>query len=176
MNIEDRKRLIFEFLFSKTGLLRRYAAPEMLSADRQRDEINDMVADLNADIPSLYTSDDFSRLFEIMPALVRRRHGTRSWPTTKVLLAALKDALGEMKTTNHAGDVEGFMLDRLTVWYRKFGDQMPSCGSETRTAELIKRGVLTASEARKAGFDMSRELREQAVAEQKNVTIADMEI
>jgi len=165
MNIDERKRLIFEFLFSETGLLRRYAAPEMLSADRQRDEINDMVTDLNSEIPGHFTQTDLEHLFETLRVQVRRRHGTRSWPTIKVLLAALADALGKMNTCKETDDVEAFMVSRLAIWFQKFGDEMPGCGSDARTEELVRRGVMTAVEARKAGFSMSATMREAATEE-----------
>lgn len=160
MTYEERTRMIFEFLWAqKDGLLRRYQAPDYLTDDRRRDEITDMVEDINGEIPSNIGEASMGILFGKIRKALRRRHGGRSWPAIKVLLACVSDGLQEIEDVNgDAGDVEGQMVSRLADWYKRHGNCMPSSGSEMRTAALVDRGVLTAREARYAGFPMTKEL------------------
>lgn len=76
---------------------------------------------------------------------------TRAWP----LPAEVKRAFHETGKSRGPADgdkAEAFMVERLIVWFEKFGDCLPSCGAEGRTAEMVRRGVLTWVEARIAGF------------------------
>ncbi|WIY24245.1 hypothetical protein [Parasedimentitalea psychrophila] len=163
MNYQARTTKIFAFFMDEhTGLLHRYTRPKHLDADQARDEINDLVEDLNSNIPDHTSEADIARLLDALRPALRCRHGSRTWPTTKVLLAALTDVLKEISTKPNNGDAEENALAMLTDWYRKFGDQMPAMGSTARTAALVDRGVMTAREARNANFMLSDDLNEFA--------------
>lgn len=90
---EQRKRAVFEFLYGKDGgLLRRYRAPEHLSDDAMRDEVNLLVEDINRQIPDSATEADIKLLLPEINAAIRRRHGAQGWPPAKVFIAATEDA------------------------------------------------------------------------------------
>ena len=91
---EKRMHVIFNFLYKKEGgLLRRYKAPEHLCDDALRDELNELVEDINQLIPSDYTQGDWDLLLPKINAAIRRRHGAQGWPSAKVFIAAAEDAV-----------------------------------------------------------------------------------
>jgi len=93
---EQRKRAVFEFLYRKDGgLLRRYRAPEHLSDDAMRDEVNLLVEDINRLIPNAQTESDLQLLFAQINSAIRRRHGAQGWPPAKIFIAATEDAVAE---------------------------------------------------------------------------------
>lgn len=109
MTPELRKRMIFESLYSdQTGLLRRYTAPEHLSAERQRAEIMYMVDDLDAELPDLPEAD-LAALLEAMHSHVRRHTHGRQWPTVADLVKASKKVAGVGSDDPIGGD-----MDKLT--------------------------------------------------------------
>lgn len=83
--------------------------------------------------------------------------GRGYWPNEGDVAAAARAASAPSGAVD--GDaVEAAAVARLEAWYRRFGDQMPGCGSAARTAELIRRGVLANErEARFRGFDLGPE-------------------
>jgi hypothetical protein len=94
MNYDQRTAAIFQFLFNEAdGLLRRYTAPESLSADRRRAEINDMVEDVNSEIPNGVTPERLHGILRDMAQFVRKEHGGRGWPTIKTLVRGVRAAL-----------------------------------------------------------------------------------
>jgi len=96
LTYEQRKRAVFEFLYSKDGgLLRRYRAPEHLSDDAMRDEVNLLVEDINGLIPNEQTESDLRLLFPKINSAIRRRHGAQGWPPAKIFIAATEDAVAE---------------------------------------------------------------------------------
>jgi len=96
LTYDQRKRAVFEFLYSKDGgLLRRYRAPEHLSDDAMRDEVNLLVEDINGLIPNEQTESDLRLLFPKINSAIRRRHGAQGWPPAKIFIAATEDAVAE---------------------------------------------------------------------------------
>lgn len=166
LTCEDRTRRIFDFLFDQAnGLLRAYKKPDHLSDDRARSEIDEMVQEINKDIPSTVGDASFDILLGEIRSAVKRRHGASGWPSIKVLTAATADGLKELDQKSGEEDVEEVMLSHLSDWYRKHGDCMPGCGSPARTHALISRGVLSAREARHAGFPMTKSDNEIALSQ-----------
>lgn len=91
---EQRKRVIFDFLYaSQGGLLRRYRLPEHLSDDAIREEVNLLVEDINQLVPNGQTEADFRLLMPEINTAIRRRHGAQGWPPAKVFIAATEDAI-----------------------------------------------------------------------------------
>lgn len=173
MKCEDRERKIFDFLYSdQDGLLRRYTIPDYLNADRARDEINDMVSDLNGEIPANITESAFGLVLIATRKYVRRRHGGRGWPPVKIMIAAMDDALKAARTDPVASGDDGSVLELMEKWFARFQSQMPSSGSPARTSALIRRGMLTDErEAKFFGFDLGDEQRKYASGQ----TAADAE-
>ena len=167
MTYEERKRQIFAWLTE--DLLGQYTRPTYLSDERSRSEITDMVELINSDIPRTTTETGLTELLRDTGTALKRRHGSRQWPTVKLLLTALSDALHPRGRGDQTDDeVELAMIERMGVWYRKHGDQMPSCGSVTRTDALISRGVLTPMTAWKGGFFMTKKTHDQALEDFEN--------
>lgn len=82
-----------------------------------------------------------------------RKAKTRAWPIISEIEAA-----AQMPGRQAASDdaVEAAAVQRMTEWFAKFRDQMPSHGKPSRTAALIRQGVLAnEAEARFRGFDLS---------------------
>lgn len=167
MKYEQRTAKLFEFLYGPNeGLLRRYTKPEHLSEDRARGEINDMVEDINSRIPAAIGDASFDILLGKIRTEIRRRHGSRRWPTISLLLKSTDEALQQIdELSADAGDFESAMVDRLADWYRRHGDCLPNCGKPERTAALVDRGVLTARDAKLAGFPLTKSLQEAADAQ-----------
>lgn len=162
-----REQSIFNFLYaSGTGLLRGYARPDHLSDEQAIREINELVSEIEREIPQIVSEDRLPHFLGLVRKAIRRRHGGRNWPTTKIFLAATGDAISEFNAKSSTTDADELMIGRLIRWYKKFGNQMPSCGSAERTRKLIERGVLTADEARRGGFDMDQKMMDAAFSEE----------
>jgi len=167
MTFEERTATIFKWLTE--DLLGQYTRPTYLSDERSRAEITDMTELINADIPRTMTETGLPELLKGVGTALKRRHGSRQWPTVKLLLTALSDALHPRGRGDYTDDeVELAMIDRLAVWYKKHGDEMPSCGSVTRTDALIERGVLTPMTAWNGRFLMNKKAHDQALEDFEN--------
>lgn len=164
MKCNEREKIIFDFLFDvNDGLLRMYEKPSYLSADRARDEINNMVRDLNQGIRSDINEAELKWVLGRMAFYVRKNQTGRKWPTISILTKSLNSALSEeTKEAVVSGDIEEKIIIQLESWYRKFKSCMPSLGNTFRTEALIERGTLTLSEARFYGFPLSTEREHEA--------------
>lgn len=95
---EQRLRAIFEFLYVEpVGLLHRYAVPQHMSNEVIIEEVNDLVAEINAAIPSGTTSSDLADLLGDLRAAVRRSYGARGWPPAKVFIEATEVAVAALR-------------------------------------------------------------------------------
>lgn len=109
MTPEQRKRIIFESLYGEqSGILRRYAAPEHLTPDRQRGEIMFMVDDLNDELPD-FPVEQFSALIDAMHTYVRRNAHGRQWPTVSDFVKASRKVSGLLSD----GQVGGGDINKL---------------------------------------------------------------
>lgn len=165
MTYEERKRAIFEFLFSdRDGLLRRYTAPEHLSADRQRDEINEIVEEVNSEIPSTANVADLQNILGEMRKSVRRRHGLKTWPASRVLIAAVKDGVSEVTARAKVGAVDdGLFIDLARDWFQKFKKPGPAKDTPEITRALIDGGLMANErEAQWRGFALSDDMKAKA--------------
>ena len=166
MKFEDRTARISHFLTNESdGLLRFYKRPDHLADDKARIRLSDTVQQINEIIPSNFTEEKMLKFLDLLRPALQRRHGSEGWPSIKVFVASARDALKDMgKIKSPETDVERAAVGRLIEWYHKFGDCMPQCGRESRTREMIERGVLTPKEARHGGFPMDAELTKQAMS------------
>lgn len=162
MTFEERTAEVFEFLYSPVdGLLRRFTSPEYLTADRQRTEINDMVTDINSEIPSGVEPPELRLILQKIGTHVRKKHNGRAWPTIKVLCDGVKFALRDTDVKEGTAD-EGQVVQFLKDWFEQFKGPMPSIARADRTDVMIEHNVFNAREARFWGFPLSDKAREAA--------------
>lgn len=163
LTYEQRKRAVFDFLYRKDGgLLRRYRAPEHLSDDAMRDEVNLLVEDINQLIPNEQTESDLWLLFQQINAAIRRRHGAQGWPPAKVFIAATEDAVEAAAKTKTAGQpARAAGLDPFEITAAKMRAKEPV--GETylwgrQAVELIARGLVDQAtmESYRTGAFMAR--------------------
>lgn len=94
MNYEQRAAAVFDWLYqSDTAILGSYQEPDHLSDAALIDEVNTLVEEINALIPKQVTPDSLPIVLKEAKACLRRRHGARNWPPSKVLQAAITDAV-----------------------------------------------------------------------------------
>lgn len=165
---EQRKRAIFGFLYADPGgLLHRYAVPAHMSDDAIRDEVNDLVDEINGAIPSGTTSEELEALLTDLRAAVRRLYGARGWPPAKVFLAAGEAAVAAMRrraaakelAASGALDRDHYMIvARRMAKGHAVGDRL-LWGREAE--ELVRRGLV--NEATLAAYRRGAEMARQAV-------------
>lgn len=81
---------------------------------------------------------------------------TRSWPAPGELAKACKAGAMAGQTDGNASHVEGRLVDMMADWHSKYRSEMPRMGKPERTAELIRRGVLSGERAaRFLGYTLS---------------------
>ncbi len=153
MNYEQRKTVIFEWLFGQErGQLRSYEAPEFLSNDRRRDEINNMVEDINSEITSEMTPNYLSYLLGLTATEVRKKHKGRKWPTINTFCLSIRHAQerAEPQEGNSCGQIN---YDFAVRWWKRFKSVAPATTKET-TERLLSDNIITFSDAFKSGFPM----------------------
>lgn len=167
LTYEQRKQIVFNFLYAKEGgLLRRYRLPEHLSDDALRDEVNLLVEDINGLIPSGYTEADMRLLTPEINAEIRRRHGAQGWPPAKVFIAATEDAVAAAaKKKADAEPKREFTLDPVEMASHRMHEGEPVSESYlwgVSAIELIAQGLIDEETmtAYRSGAFVSR--REQA--------------
>jgi hypothetical protein len=163
LSYEQRKRAVFEFLYRKDGgLLRRYRAPEHLSDDAMRDEVNLLVEDINRLIPNEQTESDLRLLFQEINTGIRRRHGAQGWPPAKIFIAATEDAVAEAakkKTANAPAGASSLDPYEITSAKMRAGEPVSEGHLWSREAvQLIVRGLIdqTTMESYRTGAFMAR--------------------
>lgn len=83
---------------------------------------------------------------------------TRSWPAPGELAKACKAGASVGPPQGNASHIEGRLVDMMAEWHARFGTEMPRMGKPERTAELIRRGVLSCERAAKfMGYTLSSE-------------------
>ena len=147
LTYEQRKRAVFEFLYRKDGgLLRRYRAPEHLSDDAMRDEVNQLVEDINQLIPNEQTESDLRLLFPEINSAIRRRHGAQGWPPAKIFIAATEDAVAEAakkKAASAPAGASSFDPYEITSAKMRAGEPVSEGYIWGREAvQLIARGLI----------------------------------
>ncbi len=93
MDYDTRKKLLFSYLASpKDGMLTRYKRPEHLSDDAAREEVNDLVEDLNSKIPQC-DKEKFYAILGRFKVNLRQLVSSRYWPNTPQCIKAMKAAV-----------------------------------------------------------------------------------
>lgn len=141
--------------------LDRFSPPRSIQSNPKamQDEADDMLRSVVRFAPREEYGEWIAR---VVSSLVEGMT-TRSWPTVGEVIRACK-SVSKPDTVTSRSMVEEAALGRMEQWFEKFGSQLPGHGNPTRTAELIRRGVLTDErEARFKGFDLSEEQRRRAL-------------
>lgn len=147
-----------------SGILGRLSPPRGLAGNdaAQSEEIKSLLRALSRCAPSQGYRDWFEKFSDALASRMK----TRAWPiVNEIEAAAASLSTPQAAGADGADFYEAKAIDRMEEWFRKFRDQMPGHGKPTRTAALIRRGVLRDLEqARFLGFDMTLEQSEQARA------------
>lgn len=153
-----------EFLNDRlSALLDRRSPPQSIKANQaaQLDEIAGLVRAVIRLAPTRDYADWWGRFEDELLS----RAKTRAWPTLNEMAAAAQAIRGN---PGFSGDIdqdgiERAAVDRMESWFNKFNSQLPGHGKPSRTADLIRRGVLAnEAEARFYGFDLTDDQRRRA--------------
>lgn len=150
-----RQHAIFRWLWNPEGVLHRYRVPDHLSDDAIRAEVGDLVHDLDAALPGCLDADAVADLLPAVHRALRRRHGGHGWPSARNFIEAAQEATEAVSRARGANAGEDAALGWLTRFFAAHGRPLPGVATPERTAALIRRGTLTAREARVAGFPLT---------------------
>lgn len=150
-----RQQAIFRWLWNPEGVLHRYRVPDHLSDDAIRAEANDLVHDLDDALPGSLDADAVADLLPAVHGALRRRHGGHGWPSARTFIEAATEATRAVASAHGGVDAEERLLEGLVSFYRRHGEPLAGVATALRTAALIRRAILTAREARHAGFPLT---------------------
>jgi hypothetical protein len=149
-----RQQAIFQWLWNPEGVLHRYRVPEHLGDVAIRAEVGDLVQDLDATLPDCLDADELADVLPAVYRALRRRHGGLGWPSARTFIEAATEATRAAASAAD-GDVEERALGWLASFYAAHRRPLPGVATPERTSALIRRGVLSAREARHAGFPLT---------------------
>ncbi|NAZ37168.1 hypothetical protein [Rubellimicrobium sp. CFH 75288] len=139
------------------ALLARRTPPRGIAGQALADEAESLIAAVLRLAPAM----GYEAWWEAVARTVEERHRSRSWPT----VGDIADAAREVRTRSPGHDAgpaaadqhrEAAMVDLLERHFRATGAPLGGVNRASRTAALIRRGVLAdAREARHRGFDLS---------------------
>lgn len=150
MHRRDRRAAIVDAMTGPEGLLRRYRPSTHLDETLRAAEARDLIDDLDAALPADLTADELATHLEGTRRALRRRWGGPWWPTSVMLVEAAEEATQDASRAGGADAALGW----LASFYAAHGRPLPGVATPERTAALIRRGILTAREARHAGFPL----------------------
>lgn len=131
MTTDAIKHQIFSALYvGDLAILRRYNAPEHLSANRQKSEIEFMVTDIASEVPGGIETDALSKILEGMHQHIRKHCRSRSWPSVAQFITAvqwaIKEETGELVNTQRGlGAVHEFNTDDIMARRINAGRPVP---------------------------------------------------
>lgn len=134
--------------------LNRFSPPKRIATDSaaQQRDADDMLRTVLRFAPR----EGYSEWLVGMLARLQEGMTTRSWPAPGEIAKACK-AGGERRGGVDDDAAEENAINMLEDWFRKFKDQMPSMGRDSRTMALIARGVLKSErEAKFYGFNLDQ--------------------
>lgn len=151
---KQRRAAIVTALTGPVGWLRRYRPSKHLDDDLMAAEVRDLVEDLDAALPADLSADELAAHLDGTRRALRRRWGGPWWPTSVMLVEAAQEATEAASRAGGADAGGEAALGWLASFYAAHGRPLPGVATPERTAALIRRGVLTAREARHAGFPL----------------------
>ena len=150
-----RQQTIFRWLWNPEGVLHRYRVPDHLGDVAIRAEVGDLVQDLDATLPDCLDADELADVLPAVYRALRRRHGGLGWPSARTFIEAATEATQAANSAAGANAVEDLAMQGLTAFFAAHGRPLPGVATAERTAALIRRRILTAREARHAGFPLT---------------------
>lgn len=153
-----------ELMQMLAGILGRRSPPRRIAGDEnaEKEEMATLFRALSKCAPSSGYREWFSGFSDALAS----RAKTRAWPIVFEIEAAA-NSLSDRANSRFAGDdtsTEAAAIETMTGWFRKFRSQMPGMGRDSRTAQLIQKGVLKDErEARFYGFSISEDDRRRAL-------------
>jgi len=154
MHPRDRRAAIVAAMTGPDGLLRRYRPSTHLDETLRAAEASDLIDDLDAALPADLCADGLATHLDGTRRALRRAWGGPWWPTSVMLVDAATEAT-RAAANAAGGDPEERALGWLASFYRRHGEPLAGLATAPRTAALIRRGILTAREARVAGFPLT---------------------
>jgi hypothetical protein len=151
----DRRAAIVLAMTGPEGLLRRYRPSTHLDDTLRAAEARDLIDDLDAALPTDLTADGLATHLDGARRALRRAWGGPWWPTSVMLVEAAQEATEAASRAGGADAGEHPALGWLASFFAAHGRPLPGVATPERTAALIRRGTLTAREARHAGFPLT---------------------
>ena len=160
MQYEERIQTIIAWLTDKpNGVLRRYTPPDRLGPEQVRAEVMDIAEQMNADIPGQIDSERLAKVLHKAKFFLQRRHGRDEYPSIKVMLAALDDALKAPDEGKKARTLYELVRE---VWQN--GSYMPTdWKTASHAVKLWQEDLASWPELRVAGFAVPDEFMDEAL-------------
>lgn len=147
----DRRAAIVDAMTGPEGLLRRYRPSTHLDETLRAAEARDLIEDLDAALPGDLTASELAAHLDGTRRALRRAWGGPWWPTSLMLVEAAQEAAQAHSAARGADAALGW----LSRFYTAHGRPLAGVATPERTSALIRRGVLSAREARHAGFPLT---------------------
>lgn len=129
MDYDMRVRTIGTWL---QRLLKRYSPPNQMDDQSLRDEMNFMVTDINAHLPSKINQEQLAGILERIDGQVRANQGARTWPTIKLLVNATKDSCQAYFRNTMEDTSDDWSLDSLRIAEKRIKNNEPVSESYLR--------------------------------------------
>ena len=141
-------------------VLDRFSAPRSIQNNptAMQQDANDMLETVLRHAPGQGYDEWLSNMLRAL----RDGMTTRSWPAPGELTKACRSGAssGSAPADTH---VESAAIMRMGEWFQRYKSQLPGHGRNSRTAEMIRSGVLANErEAKFYGFDLSEDQRAMA--------------
>ncbi len=153
----DRRAAIVDAMTGPEGLLRRYRPSTHLDETLRAAEARDLIDDLYAALPVDLTAGELAAHLDGTRRALRRRWGGPWWPTSVMLVEAATEATQAARRAHSADTAERIALQGLVDFYTAHGRPFAGVATPKRTSAMIRRSILTAREARHAGFPLTDE-------------------
>ena len=159
MTTDAIKHQIFSALYvGDLAILRRYNAPEHLSANRQKSEIEFMVTDIASEITGGIDAATLAKVLEGMHQHIRKNCRSRSWPSVAQFIAAVqwavKEETGELVNTQRGiGAAHEFNTDDIMA--RRINSGQPVAESFIYGSGCVR--LLASGEVTQFQIDQYRE-------------------
>lgn len=157
MTQDEIRHAIFTALYvGEVAILRRYSAPDHLSNERQKAEINFMVDDIASEVPGV-DEDQLRAFIDKMHQNIRKTHRGRSWPSVGEFVKAMKLAVSEMEgpTNSTRGYGAALELDSDEIAADRINSGRPVADSYLWGAGAVR--LLRASAVTEYELDRYRE-------------------
>ena len=155
MIFSERAILLRDFLFEKqNGFLRRYHVPDHWDDGQMRGELNDLVSEMDEEIPKDFSVEEVEMLLPKIGSAVRHNQLNWSWPAPKKFILATKEAVAAVKGANTKfqakSKLKSWPPDELEFNARKMMDGLPISDHiilGRKLPEILQRGLVDEDKA-----------------------------